>query len=160
MFEPSEDLFDRVKIGAIGRQEEQPCACSPDRSTNGSALVAAEIIQDDDVSWLECRDKNFFDIESEGFTVDRTIENPGSLDTIVAESRKEGHGFPMAMRNLGVKPLAPGAPAAQRRHVCLDPGFVNEDETAGINLCLMRFPPVAATGDVGAILLAGCDGFF
>jgi hypothetical protein len=46
MFELGEDLFDRVEIGAIGRQEEQPCVCSPDRGTNGSALVAAEIIQD------------------------------------------------------------------------------------------------------------------
>ena len=51
MFELGEDLFDRVEIGAIGRQEEQPCAGSPDRGTNGSALVAAEIIQDDDVAW-------------------------------------------------------------------------------------------------------------
>ena len=58
MFELGEDLFDWVEIGAIGRQEEQPCAGSPDRGTNGSAVVA---IQDDDVAWPKRRDENFFE---------------------------------------------------------------------------------------------------
>jgi hypothetical protein len=79
MFELGEDLFDRVEIGAIGRQEEQPCAGSPDRGTNGSALVAAEIIQDDDVAWPKRWDENFFDVETEGLAVDRTVENLRSL---------------------------------------------------------------------------------
>jgi hypothetical protein len=38
MFELGEDLFDRVEIGAIGRQEEQPCACSPDRARTSRLL--------------------------------------------------------------------------------------------------------------------------
>src|ERR1700730_18590960 len=161
MFELGEDLFDRVEIGAIGRQEEQPCACGPDRGTNGSALVAAEIIQDDDVAWPKRWDENFFDVETEGLAVDRTVENPRSLDAIMAESGEEGQGLPMAVRNLGMKPLTPSAPAAQRRrHIRLGPGFVDEDETARINLCLTRLPSAAATGDVQAVLLAGCDGFF
>ena len=97
MFELGEDLFDRVEIGAIGRQEEQPCAGSPDRGTNGSAVVAAErstadapgvrrVIQDDDVAWPKRWDENFFDVETEGLAVDRTVENPRSLDAIMAES--------------------------------------------------------------------------
>jgi len=97
MFELGEDLFDRVEIGAIGRQEEQPCACGPDRGTNGSALVAAEIIQDDDVAWPKRWDENFFDVETEGLAVDRTVENPRSLDAIMAESGEEK---PFAIANL------------------------------------------------------------
>jgi hypothetical protein len=73
---------------------------------------------------------------------------------------RKGQGLPMAVRNLGMKPLTPSAPAAQRRHIRLGPGFVDEDETARINLCLTRLPSAAATGDVRAVLLAGCDGFF
>src|ERR1700730_15446977 len=97
MFELGEDLFDRVEIGAIGRQEEQPCACGPDRGTNGSALVAAEIIQDDDVAWPKRWDENFLDVETEGLAVDRTVENPRSLDAIMAESGEEK---PFAIANL------------------------------------------------------------
>jgi hypothetical protein len=41
------DLFDRVEIGAIGREKEEPCANRPDRGADGLAFVAAER------SWLE-----------------------------------------------------------------------------------------------------------
>jgi hypothetical protein len=36
--------------------------------------VAAEIIQDDDVAWPKRWDENFFDVETEGLAVDRTVE--------------------------------------------------------------------------------------
>jgi hypothetical protein len=79
------------------------------RIANGSAVVAAEIIQDDDVAWPKRWDENFFDVETEGLAVDRTVENPRSLDAIMAESGAEGQGLPMAVRNLGMKPLIPAA---------------------------------------------------
>ena len=58
MFELGEDLLDRVEIGAIGREEEQPCAGSPDRGANGLALVAAEIVENDNVAWPFATDES------------------------------------------------------------------------------------------------------
>jgi len=51
MFEFGEDLFDRVQIGGVGREEEEFRASSPDGSANGGGFVAAEVVQYDDVVW-------------------------------------------------------------------------------------------------------------
>lgn len=45
-----EDLFDRIEIGTVGRQEQQLGASRPDRPSHGLTLVAAEIVHDDDVA--------------------------------------------------------------------------------------------------------------
>jgi hypothetical protein len=50
VFELGEDLLDRVEIGAIGREKEEPCGSGPDRGANGLALVAAEIVENDNVA--------------------------------------------------------------------------------------------------------------
>jgi hypothetical protein len=64
------------------------------------------------------------------------------------------------MRRLGHKPAALGTPAAQRRHVRLDPGLVDEDETGGIDAGLTRLPAFALARDVRPILLTGEQAFF
>jgi hypothetical protein len=56
----------------------------------------------------------------------------------------------MAMRHARIEPLSSRPPAAQRRHVGLDPGLVEEDQATRINLCLVSFPPGALSGDVRA----------
>jgi hypothetical protein len=45
-----EDLFDRIEIGAVGRQEEN---ARP--GAHGASLVTAEIVEDDDIARLERR---------------------------------------------------------------------------------------------------------
>lgn len=50
VFELHEDLLDRVEVGAVGRQEQEPCLCPTDRRPDGEPLVAAQIIHDDDVA--------------------------------------------------------------------------------------------------------------
>src|ERR1700752_2753243 len=48
-----------------------------------------------------------------------------------------------------------GGPASERRHVGLGPGLVDQDPPQGLDLGLIVPPLRAASGDVGAILLAG-----
>src|SRR3984893_4953182 len=114
VFELGEDLLDRVEIGAIGREEEQPCAGSPDRGANGLALVAAEIVENDNVAWLQRGDEDLLDIEAEQLAIDRTIDDPWRVDPVVAQGGEEGHRLPMAVGRLGLKPLAAQPPSAQR----------------------------------------------
>ena len=52
------------------------------------------------------------DIGLECLGVDRTIEQPGCLDTIVAQRADEGHGLPMSIWHMGDQPLAARTPAA------------------------------------------------
>src|ERR1700681_3185307 len=80
MFQFGEDLFDGVEVGGIGRQEQKPGAASPDGAAHRLALVATEIIEDDDVARLQRWGQNLIDIGPEALAVDWTIENPWGLD--------------------------------------------------------------------------------
>ena len=44
-------------------------------------------------------DENLLDIELEALAVDRSVDEPGRIDAIVAQCGQEGHGLPMAMRS-------------------------------------------------------------
>ena len=160
MFQLGEDLLDRVEIGAIGREKEEPCAGSPDRGASGLAFVAAQIVENDDVAWLQRGDEDLLDIEAEQLAVDRTIDDPWCVDSVVAQGGEEGHRLPMAAGHLGLKPLSTQTPSAQRRHVGLGPGLIDEDEPPRIDLALIGLPARPLAGDVRPVLLAWQNGFF
>jgi len=63
-------------------------------------------------------------------------------------------------RPCGAKPLAFWAPSAKRGHVGLDPGFVDEHETFGVEAALPGLPAFAAAGDIRPALLNGEQRFF
>ncbi len=56
--------------------------------------------------------------------------------------------------------FASRSPAAQRGHVGLDPGLVDEDQPPRVETGLPRSPSLPPTGDVGARLLKGEQCFF
>lgn len=47
-----EHLLDRVEVGRVRRQEEEPRTGSADGAANGLALVAAEVVDPDDIAGL------------------------------------------------------------------------------------------------------------
>ena len=53
MFELGEDLFDRIKIWAVGRQKEQMRSGGANGITGGLALMTAEIVENDDLASIE-----------------------------------------------------------------------------------------------------------
>ena len=159
-FEFSEDLFDWVDVGRVGRQEQQVGFGRSDRGSNSFALVTAKVVQDDDVAWFERRHENLFDVFPEAFSVDRAIEHAGRVDAIDAQRRDEGHRRPMPVRNFGVEPPARCAPAAGRRHVGFGPCLVDADEASWIDPRLVLLPPDAAAGNVRPVLLAWQQTFF
>ena len=84
MFELGEQLLDRVEIRAVGREEQEFCACRPDCSTHGFPLVAAQIVHDDDVARRQGRHEELLDPGGEELAVDRPVEDAGSVDPVVA----------------------------------------------------------------------------
>src|SRR5687768_6143318 len=123
---------------------------------NGLALVGAEIVDDDDVARLERRHEYLLDVLKEALAIDRSIDEPRCGELIVTQSGQEGHGLPAAVGRLAWQALSARRPSAQRRHVGLGPGFVDEDQTAGIDAPLVGHPlqpspryirPVALAGD-------------
>jgi len=160
VFELGEDLFDRIEIWAIGRQKEEPRSGRADRCPNRLALVAAEIVEDHDITRLQRGDEHLFDIEAEQLAIDRAIDDPWRVDSIVAQSSKEGHRLPVAVGRLGLEPLATQTPPAQWRHVGLRPGLIDEDEPPWIDLFLTGFPARPLGCNARSVLLAWQNGFF
>ena len=160
MFELGKDLLNRIEVGAIGRQEQQPGTSGPDRGANGRFLVAGEIVHDDDVAGHERRTEMFFDPCGEAGGVDRLIEHEGRIDPVAAEGCDEGHRFPVAVGHLGMEPLSDWSPASEGCHVGLGPGLVDENQAARIRSSLELLPLLATPGDLRAQLLGGKNAFF
>lgn len=59
----------------------------------------------------------------------------------------------MTVGRTGLETLAAWSPAAQRRHVGLDPGLADEDELRRVDPALMGLPALPLAGDVRPRLL-------
>jgi hypothetical protein len=160
VFELGEDLLDGVKIWTVGREEKEPCSGCPDRGADGMAFMAAKIVKNDDIAWLQRGDEDLFGVEPEQLAVDRTIDDPRRVDPVVAQGSEEGHRLPMPIRRLGLEPLTPHAPSPKGRHVGLGPGLIDEDDPSRIDLTLVGLPARPLAGDVRPVLLAWQNGFF
>ena len=112
VLELGEDLFDRVEVGAVGRQEQEACADAADSRTHSGLLVARQVVHDDDVTWRERGYEALLDVIGEALAVDWLVEHAGRVDPVAAKCCKEGHRPPVAIGHLGVQPLPLGCPAA------------------------------------------------
>ena len=159
-FELSEDLFNRVEIGGVGRQEAQRGPHPRKGRPHGRTLVAAQIVHNDDIARGEGRQQALFDIGQEAGAVERAIEDTRSGNTVVAQRGHQGQRVPVAVGPGRAQPLAPRTAAMRAGHISLGPGLIQEDEPARIKLALLALPPAAAAGDVRAVLLGGHQAFF
>jgi hypothetical protein len=128
--------------------------------TNGLALVAAEIVDDDDVAGLEGWHEDLFDVSAEALAIDRPVDDARRIDAIASQSGKEGQGSPAALRRSGNQLTAARRPAAQRRHVGFGPSLVDEDQPRRVKPVLIRLPPRSAPRHIRTKLLRCEQGFF
>lgn len=122
--------------------------------------MAAEVVHDDDVARAERRHQELFDIGEEGLAVDRTVDHAGRIDPVTAQRGKEGEGSPFSMGHLRAKSLPAPAAAMGAGHVGLGPGFIDENQTGGIETPLIFTPLRSSPGDPWPILFAGEQAFF
>ena len=94
--------------------------------------MAAEIVHDDDVAGLQDWNELLLDIGAEAFAVDRAVEDARCRELVAAQRAEEGQRAPVAVRREAAQPLALRPPSAQRSHVGLDPGLVDEDQALRI----------------------------
>ena len=160
VLEFGEDLFDGVEVGRIFRQEDQLGIGRADEPTNGFAFVAAKVVHDDDVAGTKRRDEDLLDIGLKALAVDRTVKKPWGFNAVVAQRSQERRCLPVPVRDLGRKPHAERRPPAQRRHVGLGPGLVDEDQTLRLDLVLILGPLRPPPRDIGAVAFASHHGFF
>src|ERR1700732_2846649 len=89
VLELGEDLLNGVEIRAVRREEEEPCAGGPDHIANGLAFGRAEIVEDHAISGLQSCDQYFFDIKTEALGVDRSVEDPWRIDTVMPSAARK-----------------------------------------------------------------------
>lgn len=160
VLELGEDLFDRIEVGAVWRQEQELGPRATDRRADRGSLVTAQIVHDDHIAGRECRNEELLDIVGEALAVDRLVEHAGGVDPVTSQGREEGHRSPMAIRHLGMEPLTDRSPASQRRHVGLRPCLIDEDEAGWIKPTLILLPLLAAPRDLWSELFGGQHAFF
>jgi hypothetical protein len=73
VLELGEDLLDGVEVGRIFWKEEELGPGGADELAHGFAFVAAEIVDDDDVTGAKRRHEDVLDIDPEALAVDRTF---------------------------------------------------------------------------------------
>ncbi len=155
-----EGLLDWIEVRGIGWKIPEAGAGCADRLADGIGFVRAEIVHDDDVAGLKDRHELLFDIGAEALRIDRPVEDARCGQTITPQSAEEGQGAPVAMGGEAAQALAFFAPAIEGRHVGLDPGFIDEDQSFGVETRLKAMPALPAASDVGAGLLKGEQSFF
>ena len=84
-------LFDRVEIGAVGREKPKLGSGGFNRDFDGGALVSAEVVHDHDVAGAQRPDQFLFDVSCELLSVDRSIEDARRGQAVVAQAR-QGQG--------------------------------------------------------------------
>src|SRR5205809_3148860 len=158
--ELGEELLDRVEIRAVGRQVEQYCACGFDRLSDTGNLMRAEIVHDDDIAEREGGNEELLDVSAEGLAVDRTVDDAGCRDLVVAQSGEKGAGLPTTVRDVGDQPLAASSSPIATGHIGGDTSLVDEDQPPWVQLSLPLSPGRPRLGDIGTLLLAGMECLF
>ena len=74
-FETREGLLDRIEVGTIGRQEAECCTGRFDPFAHRVALVARQIVHDDDVAGPQFGHEDLSDIGLEPLAIDGAIKH-------------------------------------------------------------------------------------
>ena len=161
--ELGEGHFDRIEIGAVGRQEEEPCAAFPEDGLGFGAFVAGEVVEDDHVTLAQGRSELGLDVGIEGLAVHRVVDHPWRGQAIAAQAGNEGLGGPVSERRIGLQSGAATRPAAQAGHLRRRAGLIEEDQSMAVlahERLAMRFPLLTRLTHVFALGLRGQQSFF
>jgi len=160
VFDLGEGLFDRIEVGRVWGQIPELGAGGPDDAAQSGRLVAAEVVQDDDVAGFEHRNELLLDIGTEALAIDRAVEDARGCELVAAQSPEEGQGAPVAVWGEAPDPLTLRSPSPQGGHIGLDPGLVDEHQAPWIEAGLPGPPALPPTGDGRTGSLKGEQRFF
>ena len=124
-----------------------------------ATLGASTHVHDDDIAGVQRRNQFLFDGSGELLSVDRSVEDTGRGQAIVAQGGDEGRRLPMTEWRVADQSLADLTRAVARRHGRGRPGFVDEDELPRVEGRLRLTPCGARGGDVRTLLLGRAKRF-
>ena len=122
-----------------------------------------QIVQDDDIAWLEGRSQLSLDVSFKNAPVDRRVNDEGGGQGVASQAGDEGLRHPVSERDFRKQPLPLGTAASQARHLGGRSGLVQEDQPVRLKphgRLARQGPFLARLLDVGPIMLAGPQSFF
>ena len=120
--------LDRIEIGTVGREEEEPCSARFDDLMRLLAFVAREVVEDDDVARIEGRRELGLDVDLEDLARHRAVDDPGSGQAVAAQACDERLRLPVAERGTSLEPLPVKRAATQARQLRGGGRLINEDQ--------------------------------
>lgn len=88
--ELGEGHFDGMEVRAVGREEQDPRPAFLEDCGGHFASVAGEVVENDHVAELERRRELGLDISLEDLAVHRTVDHPGSSQSVMSQGGNEG----------------------------------------------------------------------
>ena len=159
-FEAGEGLLDWIEVRAVGRQEAQGCACRFYLLPHCCALVARQVVHDDDVARSQFGHEYLRDIGFEPVAIDRPVQHHRCNHAGHAQTGHERGGLAMAVRVAHPQALALGATAMAAGHVGGGPRLIDEDKALRLQIDLAVEPALTLPQDVGTVLLDRVAGLF
>lgn len=100
-----EGVFNRVEVRAVRWKVEQRRANGFNGLADLVTFVTGQVVHDDNVTGLQAKNKNLLDIGHKRLTIDWSIKDQGCHQAGEPQSRHEGRGFPVPVRNADLEPL-------------------------------------------------------
>src|SRR6056297_423704 len=114
-----EGHFDRVQVGAVGRQEQEPRADIAHGFGRTGALVARQVVEEDHVAGTQGWHQLGLDIEVEHIPIHRSVDHPRRVQSVVRKGTDERLRSQMSERCVIDRALPARGPAGGLCHVRL-----------------------------------------
>jgi len=155
-----EGQFNRVEVWTVRRQESEERSSRLNCATHLRLLVRREVVEHDDVAWMERGHEDLLDIGPEGDGIDGAIEDGCRRQRRGPKRGDNGVGLPMAARCVIANARAARAAGIAANQFRRDARFIDEDVPARI-VERQRLIPMTPRGrDIRPTLFIGVDGFF
>ena len=159
-FQFGEGLFNRIEVGAVGREEAEGRAHGGDRRLHGRLLVDREVVEDDHVAGPQRRHQHLLDVGEEGGIVEGAGEDGRGAEARATQRRDDRVGFPVPTRREVAQPDAFRTAAIAPNQIGGDAGLIDKMEAVGLPQRLPRLPAPPRRGHVRPALLVGVYRFF
>lgn len=153
-----EGHLNRVEIGRVGGQVQEPGTTLSHQFCDPLALVEGDVVENDDVASSQFGDELGLDIGLEAGLVHRRVDEPGRHHAVTAQAGDEGLRLPPAEWGVSAEARAPGRPSRALGQTGVCRCLIDEDQAAqclGKEASAPLDPVLTRLGDVGTSLLFG-----
>ena len=159
-FKFGERQFDRIEIGAVGRQVADAHSTGREQTGDIGDFMGGEVVEDQRIPLAQLWTEHLLKISREDIRIDGPIDQKGGCDAVVAQGRNEGGTLPVAVRNGAGATPPHGATPVVAGHLGVQTRFIDKHQLADIPTRLLPAPKLPGGSNIRPVLLGGARRFF